>query len=118
MKNNKKYFLLLLKKGIPFTIFNFVVFSLLYILPLAFTTNFRFEENVIGNYKSYYNLSTNFGYLVAAFAIYAFIIPIKSFSFLTNKKHIDTHDSIPIERQTIAFTNVISDILCVIIPFT
>lgn len=118
MKNNKKYFLLLLKKGIPFTIFNFVVFSLLYILPLAFSTNFRIEENVIGNYNRYYNLSTNFGFLVAALAIYAFIIPIKSFSFLTNKKHIDTHYSVPIERKNIAFTNVTVDILCVIIPFT
>ena len=103
MKNNKKYFLLLLKKGIPFTIFNFVIFSLLYILPLAFTTNFRIEENVIGNYGRYYNLSTNFGFLVAALAMYAFIIPIKSFSFLTNKKHIDTHYSVPIERKNIAF---------------
>ncbi len=118
MKNNKKYFLLLLKKGIPFTIFNFVVFSLLYILPLAFTTNFRFEENVMGNYNRYYNLSTNFGFLVAALAIYAFIIPIKTFGFLTNKKYIDTHYSVPIERKTVAFTKIISDILCVIIPFT
>ena len=82
MKNkvNKKYFLLSLKREIPFMIFNLVVFSLSYLLPLGFNGGFSTIEEV-SSYRYRYNLSTYYGFLLFVFAVYAVIIPIKTFIF-------------------------------------
>ena len=119
MKNNvvKKYFLLSIKKEIPFVIFNLVVFSLLYILPLAFTGGVNYKPS-INSYRRYYNLSTNYGYLIAALAVYAVIVPVKAFNFLTKKKYIDSYYSLPIERKDITKVQILVNIICVLVPFT
>ncbi len=118
MKNkvNKKYFLLSLKREIPFVIFNLVVFSLSYLLPLGFNGGFKFDE--LSSYLHQYNLSTNYGFLVTMLAVYAVIIPVKTFNFLTKKKYIDSYYSLPIERKALSMINILVNIICVLVPFT
>lgn len=118
MKNkvNKKYFLLSLKREIPFVIFNLVVFSLSYLLPLGFNGGFKFDETSNLYYQQ--NLSTNYGFLVFMLAIYAVIIPVKTFNFLTKKKYIDSFYSLPIERKAISIINILVNIICILVPFT
>ena len=119
MKNkvNKKYFLLSLKREIPFMIFNLVVFSLSYLLPLGFNGGFSTIEEV-SSYRYRYNLSTYYGFLLFVFAVYAVIVPIKTFIFLTKKKYIDSYYSLPIERKSVTLINIIVNIICVLAPFT
>ena len=120
-RNKRKYFLIQLKKEIPFTIFNLVVFSLLYILPLAFSNQYNiieYSDSGIRSYYHYFNLSTNYGFIVGALAIYAVIVPVKALFFLTKKKYIDSYYSLPIERKDITFIQIIVNILCVLMPFT
>ena len=119
MKNkvNKKYFLLSLKREIPFMIFNLVVFSLSYLLPLGFNGGFSIIEETSA-YRYRYNLSTYYGFLLFVFAVYAVIIPIKTFIFLTKKKYIDSYYSLPIERKSVTLINIIVNIICVLAPFT
>lgn len=119
MKNkvNKKYFLLSLKREIPFMIFNLVVFSLSYLLPLGFNGGFSTIQEV-SSYRYRYNLSTYYGFLLFVFAVYAVIVPIKTFIFLTKKKYIDSYYSLPIERKSVTLINIIVNIICVLAPFT
>lgn len=119
MKNkvNKKYFLLSLKREIPFMIFNVVVFSLSYLLPLGFNGGFSTIQEV-SSYRYRYNLSTYYGFLLFVFAVYAVIVPIKTFIFLTKKKYIDSYYSLPIERKSVTLINIIVNIICVLAPFT
>lgn len=117
MKNNVnlKYFKLQLKKNIAFSLFNLIAFSLVYIVPVILMgiKKANYEETI-----NYYRASTEYGYAVFLLAMYAVIIPMKSFAFLTKKKTIDTYYSLPIERNKIAVINVLSDIISTIVPFT
>ena len=119
-KTTVKYFLISLKRNIPFVIFNLIIFSLVYIVPLLFILLEKKgnSEPTYPNYNYRYNLSTNYGYLITVLAIYAVVGPVICFKYLSNKKQIDTFYSLPLSREKISIVNLLISIICIIVPFT
>lgn len=115
MKNNinKKYFAVLFKKNISILIFNTMIFTLFYIIPLVIK-----NSNPESNPGGYYNLSTNYGFLIAILCVFAIFYPAVAFEYLNRKKQIDSYYSLPITRNSIAVLHIIFGLLSVIVPFT
>lgn len=117
-----KYFKTLLKQQIPNLIFNTVIFSLTYTIPLLLQLIDKIgtyeEKPGISINSNIYNLSTNTGYIIFALAAYAFAVPVYSLIYLAKKKQIDTYYSLPISRTTIAVLHILSSAIYVLIPFT
>ena len=115
MKNNinRKYFAVLFKKNISILIFNTMIFTLFYIIPLVIK-----NSNPDYNPGGYYSLSTNYGFLIAILAIFAIFYPAVAFEYLNRKKQIDSYYSLPITRNSIAVLHIIFGLLSVIVPFT
>ena len=117
-----KYFKTLLKQQIPTLIFNTVIFSLTYTIPLLLQLIDKigtYEEKPTINANTYfYHLSTQTGFIIFALAMYALAVPIYSLTYLTKKKQIDTYYSLPISRTKIAILHILCGAIYVLIPFT
>lgn len=114
MKNNinSKFFLYSLKKNLYFILFNLIVFIVTFIVPILM---------MYSDYKSptkYINFDSKVVIVAYALMVYTFIVPIKSFAYLSKKRTIDAYYSLPIERNKVGHVNLLSDVISVIAPFT
>ena len=121
-KITSNYFKTLLKQQIPTLIFNTVIFSLTYTIPLILqiidNMGIYEEKPTINEYTHFYHLSTQTGFIIFALAMYALAVPIYSLTYLTKKKQIDTYYSLPISRTKIAILHILCGAIYVLIPFT
>ena len=114
MKNNinSKFFLYSIKKNLYFILVNLIVFIVTFIIPILM---------MYSDYKrptKYINFDSKVVIIAYALMVYTFIIPIKSFAYLSKKRTIDAYYSLPIERNKVGHINLLSDIISVIAPFT
>lgn len=115
MKNNinLKFFVYSLKKNFYFILFNLIVFILTFIIPILMMYG-EYSKQTDG----YINFNTKLNIISYALMVYTFIIPVKSYEYLSKKRTIDAYYSLPIERKNVGFINLLSDVISVLIPFT
>ena len=98
---NKNYFKYLLK-------------SKKYFVVIIFVIEFVLTIGSIGSYRTYNSFNDQALILYIASAVVAFVLPLVTFSYVHNKKAVDSYFSLGISRKEMLITNII---FCLAISF-
>ena len=94
--------------------FNYLLKSKKYFVIIIFAIEFVLTIGSIGSYKTYNSINDQALSLYYFSAIVAFILPLIVFSYIHNKKAVDTYFSLSISRKELLFTGII---YCLAISF-
>lgn len=113
IKINWQYVSFLIKRNIKFMVLVSIAMFALY--PLTVFTTY-----ILSGSQSYFYESFLAGRIILTvlLVLSIFIVPLNLFSFLNSKRNLDVYHALPIKRQDLFLSVLISAIVIILIPYT